>query len=90
MPGNSVGELLATKASVIRLRNIVCLGALIACIGAVLARWRRRAASRRVVAEVSDVASRAVDTWENEGGSIPEASDVTGDGPRQMTDAGPG
>jgi hypothetical protein len=75
-----VGEPLAVKASVPTLHNIVVLARPTVCV-----------ASRRIDDEASAVASRAVDTWENEGGSTPGASDAAGDRPavRHVTDAGP-
>jgi hypothetical protein len=83
-----VGEPLAVKASVPTLHNIVVVARPTVCVGASLARRRRRVASRRIDDEAS---ARAVDTWENEGGSTPGASDAAGDRPavRHVTDAGP-
>jgi hypothetical protein len=82
-----LGEPLATKASVPKLHDIAVLARRTVCVGAALARRRRRVASRRIDDEASAAASRAVDTWENEGGSISAASDATGDRPRQNTGA---
>jgi len=70
------------------MRNIILLAVSIACAVIVLSpRSRsavarrfadaRRFVSRRLVDRESCAGSRAIDTWESEGGAIPEASEGT-------------